>query len=1533
MAKVLKLIGRIIGISLEWIMILVILLLFAVRTSTFQTYLGKLATGYLTSELNSEFHIGKIDIVLFDRVYLKDIFVRDLHGDTLASLNQVHLKVKKLDLVSNHFSFKKLGVYGGRVGLERDSLNGDFNYGFIVDYFKKEKKKKKKKTLPVFSVDQIAVEYVTFSYDDYRKPAVSYGMDYAHIQTNNIILHASNFKAIEGAFYFHVDDLQTQEKCGFWLKDLSTYAVIHPKKGLLMSKLKIESSRSKIYASKMNLRMSSLRGFKSFVDSVSFDGVVDSSHVSMWDISKFARVLEGMRDMVHLKVEVSDKVTKMALRNLDLRFGSRSVIRGNYTLPDYRHFDKTSFNERIDYAFVDLNDVENFILPVSAFSRKIKLNDMVDRLQFVEVKNTSLRGSTVQFNVQSDQLRTSLGSVVLQNELTFSHLNEGGYQFNRTNSERYDLLVDSFELGKFLNNSVFGKAVGHVYLSGIVGQKDYVRLESISGNVSCFDFKGYRYSNIAVEEGTYSNQKVKASLQIDDPNLSLTYQGEIDVSKTPKMDFNASISKANIGKLKFMEDQEASFVGDLEVHLDGNSVQNFEGFVRADNISLQSSGNQMSLPELSLFIERNVDDDRFELRSSLLDADLSGKFDFNTLSITINNGLAEAFPAYFSTQKFPKHKKTPDRLQLDATVKEADDFLKIFVPGLQLAYGTTVHLDLDAAQFNEELTIASSQIAYSKLISKSSDAVFRNVYLTQDYKRGETSLNLKAQKSQLRDSLDIENISINIEGTKNSYHTQLLWNENVANTSEINFDFNLHEAGEFDLLLEPSYFSLKNKVWEIMNKSSLSYCTDYLEINHLMLERENQFLAINGMLSNNPDDYITVNANEIQIDEFSSLLGLPMKMEGVLNGNARVATPFTDIKIDGDVALSNFFLEGHEVGDVQVNGIWLDMEKKLVLNGNLQYKKLETFDFNGYVLPLAKEDNVDLDLEFKDMDISFTNAFINKEVLSEIKGELKGVVRVTGNFNQPEIDGKLALKNAGLKVGILGTHYNLSGPLRFDGENDGIYGSFPVSDEDGNIGFANTTIFHNNFQDFSLSFELLFDETVAYFRNPTTFKQLSAPSKFLVLNTQYKEGSIYYGKAYATGNANIFIEKGNTEIIVNAKTEKGTQIDLPMYGAREVSEFGFIDFSKDTVIQKKKLDLTGVDLALNISATPDANLKLILNDKTNEEIRANGKGDIAIKLDNFGQVQMSGQYVISNGTYFFVLNPIKKNFVLDNGSSIVWTGSPYDANLNIKAYYKVNASLNELNKNQIGGSSETKSEVRCVLNVGNTLSSPTIALDIEAPNASESGKAVLDKIRSDKDEMQRQFFTLLALNRFQGTGASNGSYGGVAEILTQQINSALDQLSKDVKMNVNYNDNAVSGNKNYKFGLEKSFGEKHNVILKTSLGVSNTTSAGNTSNSLIGDFNLDYLINEDGSFRLSIFNESNDKSVLTNKDKGDFTQGVGLHYEESFNNISDSRIIEFITNIFRKKHKVTNSKRKNRVPVDVVPAQPNAVLPDKQEVK
>src|SRR5690606_2761137 len=125
----------------------------------------------------------------------------------------------------------------------------------------------------------------------------------------------------------------------------------------------------------------------------------------------------------------------------------------------------------------------------------------------------------------------------------------------------------------------------------------------------------------------------------------------------------------------------------------------------------------------------------------------------------------------------------------------------------------------------------------------------------------------------------------------------------------------------------------------------------------------------------------------------------------------------------------------------------------------------------------------------------------------------------------------------------------LSGPLKFDGENDGIYGSFPVLDDEGNTAYAMATIFHDNFKDFSLSFDVVFDQSVSGFRDPLTRRPLSPTERFMVLNTGYKEGTVYYGKAYATGEASILIEEGNTEITVNATTEKGTQVVLPMYGA------------------------------------------------------------------------------------------------------------------------------------------------------------------------------------------------------------------------------------------------------------------------------------------------------------------------------------------------------------------------------------------------
>ena len=81
----------------------------------------------------------------------------------------------------------------------------------------------------------------------------------------------------------------------------------------------------------------------------------------------------------------------------------------------------------------------------------------------------------------------------------------------------------------------------------------------------------------------------------------------------------------------------------------------------------------------------------------------------------------------------------------------------------------------------------------------------------------------------------------------------------------------------------------------------------------------------------------------------------------------------------------------------------------------------------------------------------------------------------------------------------------------------------------------------------------------------------------------------------------------------------------------------------------------------------------------------------------------------------------------------------------------------------------------------------------------------------------------------------------------------------------------------------------------------------------IGDLNLEYLLNESGTFRVNIFNESNAKSVIQNNQQGHFTQGAGLHYQEDFEPTEDFKAIQYFLDIFRKKeNKRFPIKRKRR---------------------
>ncbi len=1480
MAKLLKILAKIIGSTLEWSLILIIAIAFAIRTSTFQTYLAELATNYLSKELETELHIGKVDIYFFDRLSLDDVFVRDLDGDTLASLGSIDVTLQSLNLTTNKMTLRNIALNKGRVGISRDSIKGDYNYAFIADYFSSESKSSNSKPMEV-TVKSLDIDQVDITYDDYRKGYNEYGMDYDHLGFKNVVLHANEFESDGESFAFNLEKLSAREKCGIVLHRLKARCLIGYR-GILLSNVRINTSRSSVYAQRFNMRMTGLSDVRSFEDSVTFDAMIDSSEVSMVDVSYFAPALKGMYQKVYLRAGLHQKVKNLKINDIDLRTGERTILRGDLLLPDFNSLDGSFLKEKISYAYIDLNDVKALRLPDRAVEKFISFDPMIERLGYFEVKKLDLIGYWSQFVMSSRQLRTQLGTVHLDNGLLFSELKEGGYAFERSANSSYDVAIDSFNLAKFINDPMYGNVKGSLFMSGVVGQKDVIRLTKLDGVINSCRFNGYTYSNITVNEGSYINNVFDAHIDVNDPHLQLVFDGYIDLNKGRTLAFTLQMPKADLGMLHFTDDPNTSLITDFTINLKGTDLSNYSGSISLEDLDYREDSNAIVIPNMDLTLVRGIQKDRVEIRSGVANATLTGKVNPIYIANSINNLLSKPLSAYFQYKPFPAKTRDNSFFDLEVDVLNASEVLRIFAPDLTISSGTNLVVHYDAVEQEDSIYLESGEIMYDSII-------VRNLKLNQSLSAGTVKTDVDAGTFFLNDSLFVNNVDLVIDGKENTYNSVIKWNENMANPAEFKWKTLLAENGRIDVkLLKDSKFSVKNQLWEIQNSARLIYAENRLEIGHLVIERDVQFIAINGVLSDLAEDELVLNLNEIHLNEFSSFINSEVDIEGNVSGDVKLRTPFTTFKAEGALEVEALVIENEPIGDVFIDGLWDNDNKRMVMSGDLKYLKNQTFDFTGYYYPYKEHDNLDFILEFKGMDLQFANAFIDPSVITDIRGKVKGDINLTGDIDAPIIDGDLRLVNGNVKVAILGTSYKLSGPIQFDGESSAFYiDNMPIVDEESNVAFLNAGINHTKFKDWNYDIDINMEDDYSHL----DFRGVPQPiERFLVLNTQYKEGDVYYGRAYGTGTANIFVTEKETQITVDVKTERGTKIELPMYGTSELEENKFIvikDPKDTTEAEKQDIDLTGLNLDMHFDVTPEAEVKLIFNPKTGDQIVSHGQASLDIDLDNLNDLKMEGTYTVvgKDNYYNFVVGPIKQPFKIKEGGTIAWSGNPYEARLNLEAYNPVRANISEITPDVTNSSSSGNQEVQCVLRISETLFEPLISLDIEAPKATESEKTVIQAVKASPDELQRQFFSLLIFKKFAPLAGQNAAGGGgIADVITQQINGYLEEWSKNVKIQLAYDDK--ENGSDIAVGLEKTIGDK--VILKTTLGVSNSTDAqSQTQNNLIGDMSLEYLINDDGSFRVNLFNESNDNSIIQDKSQGLFTQGVGLHYQKEFNNLED----------------------------------------------
>ena len=516
---------------------------------------------------------------------------------------------------------------------------------------------------------------------------------------------------------------------------------------------------------------------------------------------------------------------------------------------------------------------------------------------------------------------------------------------------------------------------------------------------------------------------------------------------------------------------------------------------------------------------------------------------------------------------------------------------------------------------------------------------------------------------------------------------------------------------------------------------------------------------------------------------------------------------------------------------------------------------------------------------------SFTQSFI-----SQITGHTSGDLRLAGTLDNINLTGQLVV-GGNLTIEALNTTYYLDRDTVTFIPDDIRLNRLPLHDRDGNMAYLSGGIHHRHLT--HLTFDL----------------QAEANNLLAYDYPDFGESS-FYGTVYASGIVNIEGRPGEVSIDCSVTPQKNSFFVFNAANPDAVSRSEFIvwehqkdqeDRSDDSAESPNQgpvpvISKTDIYLNLLITATPDATLRLLMDANTNDYITLNGDGNIRATYHNKGAFNMFGTYNVDHGTYGVTIqNIIKKNFLFNRGGTIIFSGDPYQAALNLQAVHTVSGvSLSDLN---IGNSfSSNTIRVNCLMNISGIAAAPQVDFDLEMPTVNADEQQMIRSIINGQQEMNQQVIYLLAIGRFYTQGVNSMANNAqndqtslamqslLSGTLSAQINNVLNQFLKND--NWNFGANITTGNEGWHNaeyeGIVNARMLNNRLLFNGQFGYRDN--AKQATPSFIGDFDVQYLLNPNGNLALKVYNQTNDRYFTKSSLN---TQGLGIIMKKDFNGLRD----------------------------------------------
>ncbi|WP_405567369.1 translocation/assembly module TamB domain-containing protein [Polaribacter sp. Asnod6-C07] len=1281
----------------------------------------------------------------------------------------------------------------------------------------------------------------------------------------NLLANSINYDNKKGSL--NVESFNFKESSGLNLDELKFKANISDKK-MSLNNFFFDFDKNKV-AGNLSLNYTSL---SSFIDNPENVKVDLNLPIIKLNLNPFLNLQPDLKNNIYINALSKKTITGKFFAN-----GNLSKININNSQINWGN----TTNIIVDGTVLNATDTDDLQLNLPKFKAKTIKTDLLNFVNENDIGINLPDNISIAGNVNGGlndiatelKLNSSQGAIALQ----------GKYNSKETISFNTEINIENYKLNELLKNDQLGALSLNIIASGS-GENINNLDASLKATVTDFTLNNYKIKDVALT-GDFKNGVGELTSKYKDDNLNFDLNAlvELDTVNT-EAKINLNIIGADLGGLKLM-DRNIKTSLNIDANFNGNSTD-YKTDLEVENGVIVYDNKTYLLGKITANAFTNKDTTAVSVKNKMLNLELES----NTGPQRFTTALQKHIFSYFYRDVVLTDTiLNPVNIKFRSKISQTPLIKDVFLVNLKDIDTIDVALDFNEVKRKLEAKISVPHINYN---GSELDSLAFKMHTDKESFNFELGFNgINANPLRVPKTI--------ITGKQINNELNLKFVGNDKGKTLMNVGAKITGSREkLVFSVDPENLVLNNSIWNIANDNSLILSdNNLLSFNNFKINKGNQSIEITDKVANIDKTHIAVNYKNFKISEVLNYLNPDKQIaNGILNGSFILEEPFNDTGIVADLQVDKLKVLKTDLGKFSIDAKSLG-GNKYDFKANLKEGDID-LDLTGDYVVANNDANLNLNINLNEFKMNALNTLSLGEI-KETSGSFNGNFKVTGTTSSPIYNGNINFNNADFNITKLNTKFTLKNE-KLTLDNDGLYLSkFTILDAKKNA--------------LVLSGKILTES----FINPKFDLKLTAKN-FRFLNADKKDNPSFYGLATFNAKADLTgdlqIPKLSANVTVGSDTDV-TYVLPATYASVENRDDVVVFVNREnpdailTQTEEKSATITGFDIFTKLNISKDAAITIIIDEETGDNFNVSGEGEFLLNMVPNGKISLTGTYEIADGHYELNLySLVNRRFDLVPGGRVSWSGDPFDANLDVSAVYNIETTASALMASQISDEdSSVQNKFKQVLpfyvylNIDGNLLQPEISFNLDMPEEEQgavSGQVYgrVQQVNEQEEELNKQVFSLLVLNRFYPDSGSDGSSGGFATIARDNLNDAVsgqlnafsDKILGNSGIELNFDLNSytdyqgTSTTDRTQLGVtaqKKLFNERLIVRVGSDVDIQGSSQT-DEETPLIGNVSLEYKLSEDGRFRLKGFRKSEYENVI---DGQTIVNGIALIFTQEFN--------------------------------------------------